>query len=214
MAGNFTLFPFRIPLTYLQKGRGMRNYRTLKTRFFDSMTYMQGATDIVGKQLISLMRFAAVRFADNWHALCKWLEKKGWKRLGYGFFANVYATPCGRFALKLARGGTKTGYDSYARFAAANPSNPYLPTVYIHTRTDFGMMTLLERLTPLTDALHPECVDIQKRLKADVLDCKNTDTALSTVLMHLHPLHERLDLHPSNFMARGDQLVITDPLAG
>lgn len=186
---------------------------TLKDRFFSGMAAVANVAEVIGHKLLSMVRFAAVRFADNWRALCQWLEKKGWKRLGSGYFANVYATPCGRFALKLARGGTPTGYDGFARYALANAHNPYLPKVYLHLKTDFGLMTLLERLTPLTEPLQAEyqriCDTLRGRAKADV----RHNTALQTVLSHLAPFGDRLDLHPTNFMARGDQLVITDPLA-
>ncbi|MBI1363626.1 MAG: hypothetical protein GC134_06545 [Proteobacteria bacterium] len=191
----------------------MADTPTIKTRFWESMASVHNATDIIGHKLLSVVRFAAIRFADNWHALCRWLEKKGWKRLGNGYFANVYATPCGRFALKLARGGTAQGYDGYARYAMANPGNPYLPKVYLHMKTEFGMMTLLERLRPMGDALRDEYARICAALRSkDMPDMKDS-TALVSLLRHLHGFGDRLDLHPTNFMARGKQLVITDPLA-
>lgn len=163
-------------------------------------------------------------------------EDFGWEHLSGGAYAEVFASPCGQYALRVQIDSDH--YHHFAEFAMKHPNNPYLPNIHWHKQYDIPdldhdvivkSVTLMERLDPLESSdiytLFTSEVEFIQNIKEFTLFPKCYEIAgfFGEIATGLAELREQFDLefdlydtengfYLSNIMWREDHLVITDPL--
>lgn len=184
----------------------------LKKKLKSSTTFQ---VDVRGsfKFMLYFMAKLARRFGGSAYTLVRCLRKRGWKGLGSGFFSYVLATPCGRYALKIARNYYKKGNALWMRYARQNPGHMHLPKVFFHTRTRFGAITLMERLAPVPHAWRHKAERFCDMVHGREEPQPHIDGPQMVELVHTlrRADPDRLDLKCENVMMRGLRLVVTDP---
>jgi hypothetical protein len=69
------------------------------------------------------------RFTGHWTDYGAALERRGFVRIGGGYFSEVYAKPGSRRVIKVCQGKADDGWLAYAVWCRSNPS-PFAPTVH------------------------------------------------------------------------------------
>jgi len=162
------------------------------------------------------------------------LRKLNITEIGDGGFGRVFQHPeFSNVAVKVVRSDTQ--YLRFARFARRHPANPYLPKIADIVSVHFddskdGFIVFTERLRPAPAklwlqfqeflpkstwpwSLAPNSV---KRLSSagwQWLAAEAQDTNVREFATFAFKNMARLDLSQSNLMARGSQLVFTDPVS-
>jgi hypothetical protein len=168
------------------------------------------------------------------HNLDYIFESNGWKLLSaQGHFSRVYESPCEQYALKVNT--INDIYPLYAYWSIAHPENPYLPNIYWHVSIDnyvfswIKSVTLIEKLERLSiDKLfaHEEISDLYIKSNESYEDCLRNildnrlqvkDKLLDSVLIFIKQIPSELRFELDfekvhNYMLRGNQIVITDPI--
>lgn len=177
------------------------------------------------------------------YQLIDFLEKEGYKHLGSGYFANVYAKPGESFVLKLMRSDVKGDcYSSYIKALQRNQS-PHLPRVgririYNENLENEWHIIPLERLqtASLKDLLSRDdgrmVLAFAKLANPDHYHLRGIQVGgeAQNVYDTLSPKYPKLvealnfiqnkfhgvceiDIHEDNIMLRGNTIVITDPVS-
>lgn len=152
------------------------------------------------------------------------LKAKGWKPLGeescYGLVMGHDALP--DLVAKIAYRAHDDGWVPFARHVMANPS-PVFPEIYeLEDHGDFVVATM-ERLAPLdysNDALWSTYCTASSAVETEGDYWEREKASLPEALANgLQLVRDRfmsewqLDLHSGNFMVRGSDLVVIDPLS-
>lgn len=159
-----------------------------------------------------------------------------WGKIGSGVFGTVYGCKDKDWVYKVGNLNDNTGYLSYLnQLSTLEEHNPYTPEIYgvrfYKGTTSSAFVVAMERLTPmpqrgrgkvwaLSDFIEGSANSDMKRIKdLQELGVKvEFPKPLEEVIELLHQAKKKSkwaswDLHMGNFMMRGKQLVITDPLA-
>jgi hypothetical protein len=147
--------------------------------------------------------------------------------IGSGLYGVVYGSRKSKIVYKIGD-ARDDAYLDYVRVIATkrNP-NPYLPVIFgcrIYKHPDFSPVYLvaMERLRPLVgNQFHKQCTNLNQHLlwrhSLDAglfADQSAIFDAVDVILKaKRNRVESEIDLHGENFMKRGRQLVITDPLA-
>lgn len=159
----------------------------------------------------------------------KYLADSGYKLLGSGFFANVWAKPGERFVIKVGNNDTINDcYLDFLKFIQGKQS-PHLPKIGRIRNYDGWYIIPIERLEPLHLPTNREDAQFvhaywkcYKRFKKEEF-CKQADEGkikypdLTEILEQIRDEFINtcgLDIGYTNMMLRGNTLVITDPLGG
>lgn len=159
----------------------------------------------------------------------KFAKENGFRNLGSGHFGAVYGSPKHNFVLKIFA-ARDTNYISWVQWCLKHQANPYVPKfkggLVKVNQTLRGIR--LEKLTsPTSNNLSmaiKDAIKVQRfngeslksiAFKYNVPISALLNDDLAEIRTFLFPYYKRgfLDLHPGNFMARGSQLVIIDPIA-
>lgn len=155
--------------------------------------------------------------------LKKRLEKGGYSVTGEGFFATVWTKD--DVAIKVAIGDI--GYDTWLEECLKNQGNPYFPKIFdvkrftdvkrertSVTKLDVTVVSM-ERLEKKEDKYQAEQLGT-KYGRARSRKIKTNDKherELFKALNRVESSRGWLDIHSENILFRGDQPVITDPVA-
>lgn len=179
---------------------------------------------------------------SNRHLPCKLADRSvksrlrtcGFKKIGAGCYASVYGAPGADHVYKVGDLHDNEGYLAYLKVVHRNGKNPFFPRIhalqYVTGRDMDGdvFVVKMERLKPLTnrevyamDDIAGVMVDLQDtQSKLDTihgLGMIRVDRTFREAIIAIARAARRnfshLDLHGGNFMRRGSQLVITDPLS-
>lgn len=160
------------------------------------------------------------------------LFAKKFKYLGAGAYGTVYAPhdTSKNYVFKVGNTDRNGAYLSYVKVAMANQANPYFPRIQSikYYRSSYGntFVVKMERLAQFDETKDQSAVQsflhgnsLKQTLKfmkgigvtvetPAYAFLKQVDDALSPLFaMHCN------DCHKGNFMFRGDQIVITDPVS-
>ena len=164
---------------------------------------------------------ALIKRATCYNGLCLQIEGAKWQSVGEGACGKVFKSPCGMFVCKISR--ADAGYPLYANWAQqAWRTNPHAPQILWGEAipyVDKGYMSLLEPLEKLSQDMEDVISPVQGKLygyhvDADVCFTDHEEQIISTVLSLAEKSRVRVDVHNGNFMMRGKQWVLTDPLIG
>lgn len=170
--------------------------------------------------------YQAVRDSDYITALMQKLNNLGYQKyyLGSGIFGSVYARPEDNFVVKVFQ--PDKGYQRYLNYMQSNKMNPYVPKLRgkpIKLPNNFTLVRL-EKLTPITTALHDEIMYLLKPKEDAMYKAirKSFEEKYPQFLNFLHEIQDiskrgsglALDIHSGNIMMRNNLPVITDPFAG
>ena len=148
-------------------------------------------------------------------------EKLGFELHDMGGSADVYVSPCKRFAIRVSRELWDYGYQHYLDIVLQRQNNPYFPKVYAVLQEGNRQVVLLEYLQAI-DFDDPEYDEVDViREDARVGKTGNPCPHMQELVRDLHGLLSggvcRNDLYGDNALLRrtgnGVQLVITDPVA-
>lgn len=135
---------------------------------------------------------------------------------GEGLYSSVYAMPVPNLVLKVGRSLTD-GWLAYAAWCMTHPDpEPWMPRIHtlhvdVNAREVYAVM---ERLEPIEHRNAPDVVSSVRMIRdgsrpttvaIDILRAVADGMGLSD--------NEWVDAHDHNWMMRGDELVLTDPLA-
>lgn len=161
------------------------------------------------------------------------LTSHGFKRLGYGDYADVYENPKLPYVLKIYSNNDK-GYSAFLELIKNHRNNPHLPNLIgqpIKLNSHVNAVRL-EKLTPF-DSSYEYFEEVCTLLSyADVPEwrtvipniCDNVDKIREFIkkypkfaklmdILNAYRLqhHVNFDLHDGNIMLRGNVPVVTDP---
>lgn len=152
----------------------------------------------------------------------------GFKKIGVGNFGTIYKNDVYPYVIKIFN-AKDINYISWLQWSIKNQSNRFVPKIKGSlSKVNDSLFAI--RLEPLT-----ECKDTKQVLALEVLinhpssvdnltdpyyqigikrlsENPKEDLDLKTVCEFLHKKQHQLDLGIDNFMMRGDQIVIVDPL--
>jgi hypothetical protein len=152
----------------------------------------------------------------------KQLKELGWKRIGSGAFARVYEHPNYPLVLKIFS-SKDSCYIKFLKYVEQHSTNPFLPKVrgkLLKLNNDYYAVRL-EKLQPLDIS---EWEDVYDEMIYELINESGYDFDLA---IRKYPKHRnflntlrdisdslncRLDIHRYNFMKRGKQTVIIDPV--
>lgn len=143
-------------------------------------------------------------------------EPYKFKQVGSGLFAMVMKNDKYPYVLKIYD-RNDTGYKHYLDFCLKNQDNPYVPKIKGRptpiNKTKY-MFIRLEALQPVTSGEARAMFNAYESVKMGTSTNKNLKKVVDFVEMMRSEPDIHFDLHQGNIMKRGNQLVITDPLAG
>jgi hypothetical protein len=151
-------------------------------------------------------------------------DKTYWKRVSGGERSDVYLSPCRQYILKINT--VEDSYPFYAYLAITQPENPYLPKVYWHAspsdKGEIKSLTLMENLKEITRkklVRNNEIVHFRRRPYKYILGDEylyQLKGDWKDYILGMRHLSQFIDLNfdmvSFNFMRRGKQVVITDPI--
>lgn len=149
-------------------------------------------------------------------------EMLGFDHFDAGGYAEVYTSPCKRFAIRVSRDCADSAYQDFLTIALQRQHNPFYPKVYALLQHENRQVVLMEYLT-LIDLDDPEYDEVEilredSRLGKTGSPCPNRQELVRDIHALVAGDDCRLDLHPDNALLRhtgtGRQLVVTDPIAG
>lgn len=160
---------------------------------------------------------------DTLAALAKRLREDGYKKVGSGAFAEVWAK--GDVAIKVAL--DDEGYDLWLEECLKNQDNPYFPKIFdvkrfskvkkvrTHSYTWNATVVSMERLEQKEEKYQAEQLGTKygwaRSRKIKTKD--KHERELFKALDRVESSRGWLDIHSENILFRGDQPVITDPVA-
>lgn len=173
--------------------------------------------------------------------LNRWLDSNGFKEIGSGMYSIVYQKPGASFVVKVYQnsGASPERELAWYEYCHANKGNPYLPKVGKIKQFGDWYVVFIETLQAITDPNVKKAYNMAilpylgMKLSADAVmekiedEEEQTDFRLSDDDAHmLVGLYEEIekvfghfgwnldsaDIHDENIMARGRQLVISDPI--
>lgn len=154
-------------------------------------------------------------------------------RIGSGCYADVYGNKKSNVVYKVGEVDSNAPYLAYVKaLRVSRDANPYLPKIHgirIYSngcKYDDHFVVAMEKLTPLPRKLHSMPYFFERLLGDDGRDSDDYASAVALGIISNHMQHaikllhrayksERdssFDIHSGNFMLRGEQIVITDPL--
>lgn len=166
-----------------------------------------------------------------------------YRAIGSGCYGTVYGSKDSKVVYKVGDADNNVGYLSFIKVLSKQKKhNPYLPKVYgvrfiKDKHGDEVFVVAMERLEPLARGMGDVCDWFEDELVEKDRwgsDTKKVEEALGVKKIVPKPLGEALtvlrkayelsqsgkrcdqadwDLHGGNFMMRGKQIVVTDPLA-
>ena len=182
------------------------------------------------KEIDLLRSYHQNAMIDNWRDYAnELLGPHGFKSVGVGYYGTVYVHPTYPFALKVFR--KDSGFTEWFRFAKQNQSNPFVPKLkgqlvtilkgYIYA----VRMEKLERPPNKFGRVDQNQLNEQSILFMKYFNYFNKrglpkdlpiigDENIDSIFQIFSDNKDKLDLGPNNIMVRGDQIVVTDPLAG
>ena len=154
--------------------------------------------------------------------------------LGSGCFGRVYGSKKSKIVYKLGDARDNDGYLAYLEILARQKQhNPYLPQIYgvrfiKDSKGNEYFVVAMERLQPLPSK-HFDVADVMQDLITGSKDSSSAEAIVGIkrsvpkqlvqavrVVRDAYKSKQRYvnwDLHSGNFMLRGQQVVITDPLS-
>jgi hypothetical protein len=170
---------------------------------------------------------------DNAQAI---LEKAGYKLIGAGWYADVYAKPDADHILKLFS-VTDTAYPKFVNMTIQNPNihfpkfkgkmmkvNEHYYAIRMEKLTSFGKT--MDILGEIEDYIAgyanygkswPETDVRGKEVTEEMAQLEKTQPGITKACDLISHLIKSgvagIDLHPGNLMMRGDTVVFTDPVA-
>lgn len=169
----------------------------------------------------------------------KRLRNMGYRCIGTGAFAAVYARPGDDVVIKVGREGEADPWVHYAHAVRSSKRNPWLPEVnkvaLFHcstvTQCDHSAryyVAEIERLKPINTGRNRDHRDILSGLESvwDIVNDvseralaafglnRDLTAAFSLISKVQRQTRSSRDIHSGNVMLRGEQFVITDPLCG
>lgn len=157
------------------------------------------------------------------------------KHLGEGAYAQVFQHPTLKnIVVKLVHHDDE--YLKFARFAMDNPKNPWLPRIAAIEPIKFDGSRLSNSYLVFLEKLQPTSFELQKSLIWKLVDTyelhihaftpkwfsksnwkklalNSKDPGLAQFAAFAAKNFNHLDINSANVMARGRQLVFTDPIA-
>lgn len=155
----------------------------------------------------------------------------GLTMVGRGFNAHVFQHPAiDDMVVKVVVDHDK-GYFYYFRWVLKNQNNPFVPKIYdirkiqcTNPEADGPKYSIIfmEKLEHIDDyeyhefMAEMECIDPKHYTTDDIAHARDhsRNDHLRAVLTHLMNRPTSIDFHKGNFMKRGKQIVIIDPLVG
>lgn len=166
----------------------------------------------------------------NLYKYREFLESKGVKNLGSGCYGCVYQHPTlPNVVAKIY--DYDDAYDHYINWCTKNQKNPYVPKIYSIHKCEKFTIVFLEKLEEVSLDLYEDWEEKTfprhlKHLLHNPSKYKKENDLLSNPILkrdkNLKIMIEflikvknlyRIDLHDGNIMLRGEQIVITDPIA-
>lgn len=160
------------------------------------------------------------------------------KSIGSGSYGEVYADKGSDVVYKIGDAGDNDGYLAFIKVLGTQKKhNPFLPKIYgvrfIRGKSgDHTFVVAMERLTSLERGMGNVCDWFEDELNGGYslsYNANHVEKVLGVKKTMPKPLKEALsvlrkarnsggynvdwDLHSGNFMMRGKQIVVTDPLA-
>lgn len=154
------------------------------------------------------------------------------KCIGSGACAQVYGAKDSNIVYKVGEYDSSDGYVAYLKAIRKSASkNPFFPKIHgmrVYSNDHFEdiYVVAMERLTTLPRKMYSICDHFEKLVCDDYDDigCKllGIKTVMPKHLKHAITVLKNakrssryidFDLHDGNFMMRGSQIVVTDPLA-
>lgn len=175
---------------------------------------------------------------DNYNAsdyVDELIEKAQLQNIGSGAYAKVYSRNDLNVVFKVGDAEDNSGYMSYLKaLSQVKTKNPYFPKIYeasiVRGRNSYDSVLVvamerlreleyvsLQKLRPVIDWFDNNAWHIDRLFELSKLLGIKYPIHLSQALRVLQKAYKTsggsFDLHAGNFMLRGEQLVITDPIA-
>lgn len=172
--------------------------------------------------------------AETYKEYVKRLLDLDYTKLGEGGFGTVFQHPCfDNVAVKVVK--QDRAYRKFASFCIENPHNPWLPRIASVKSiklddANLAYVVFMEKLQPVTPAYVAQLKQAMQskyglRLWSDtqwfnraswraIATHKDTPPDFAELAAYFATNLNNIDLVPSNFMRRGNQLVFNDPMAG
>jgi hypothetical protein len=153
--------------------------------------------------------FKDVETTEQWKKshLSDVMKKYGWKHVGNGASAKVYAHDAKDYIIKVY--GPDRGYDTWLKFMEQHQSNPYVPKIRGKV-VKLAKNVSVVRLEKLKEASMNDAYPFFGKIASDEApDDKN----LRVLWDFLRDYKYDVDSAPANVMMRGSQIVLIDPLA-
>jgi hypothetical protein len=152
------------------------------------------------------------------------LAALGWNSLGSGHYAKVFSNPTKSYVLKIFQ--QDYGYEKYLDIIRKNKGNPHVPILYGRgvpvQLTPKVSAIRMEKLQSVTEDIIDLYVDPEYEFEPTVEDIfsEENEMYLKKRFPDLYKLVKQIsgadtdwDMHENNVMARGNVLVIIDPLS-
>lgn len=166
-----------------------------------------------------------IESGKSWKAELQALaEKYNLTAVGSGMASLVFAVPNRNYVVKVFN-INDTGYRSWLSFCQEHQDNPYVPKVLSPSMRVTSQLAAV-KLEPLAEIKNPKqaqtlinalqylgYLDIENPMPAK-LPAGVDEDALQEIADFLAETDDILDLHVGNFMARGSQIILIDPLLG
>jgi hypothetical protein len=169
--------------------------------------------------------------AETYREYITRLHDLDYKFLGQGAFGTVFEHPTfSNVAVKVVK--ADSAYKKYAEFCAAHKSNPWLPKIadLVPVKLDDApraYIVFMEKLQPVKPEFIDELRDsmisrfrLRRWSETQWFDraswrkiASETPPAFAVIASYFANNLNSVDLTPSNFMRRGNQLVFNDPMA-
>lgn len=173
--------------------------------------------------------------------LNRWLDSNGFEEIGSGMYSNVYQKPGASFVVKVYQnsGASPERELAWYEYCHSNKRNPFLPKVGKIKQFGDWYVVFIERLQPLSNTdlkkaynmailpylgmeLSPDAVMEKIEDEEEQSDFRLSDNdahmlvglyeEIEKVFGHFGWNLDSADIHDENIMARGHQLVISDPI--
>lgn len=143
-------------------------------------------------------------------------EPYKFKQIGSGLFAVVLKNKTYPYVLKIYD-KNDTGYKHYLDFCIKNQDNPYVPKIKgrpVSIRDTRYMVIRIETLEPINKGDMRTFYILWEGVRNGTTTDRNLKKVIDFIEMMKTDPGIHFDLHQGNVMKRGNQLVVTDPLAG